>query len=116
VGQIFTAVSFVISMAAYSLYLARVMQLCAGKKLHRQNRLLLASKGAAAASLLLWSLALWTAAKGREEGLWPALKFWWLPLGPWLLLILVEHVLAMLASSSEDLAALQSRMYNFKSA
>lgn len=112
-GQIFSAVSFVASMVAYGLYLARVLQL---KKLHGQNRLLLASKGAASAALLLWSLALWTAAKGREEGLWPALKFWWLPLGPWLLLILVEHVLAMFSSSSEDLAALQSRMYNFKSA
>jgi cytochrome bd-type quinol oxidase subunit 2 len=116
VGQSFATVSFVASTAAYSIYLARVWQLCAGKKLYRQSRLLLASKGAAAASLLFWSVALWTAAKGRDEGYWPALKFWWLPLGPFLLLIIVEHVLAMLASSSKDLASLKSRMYDFKSA
>lgn len=113
-GQFLAAVSFLTSTAAYGTFLARVWQL--GRARKRRSRLLLASKAAAATAFLLWTLTLWKAAEGRGEGFAPALKFWWLPCGPSLLLVVLERVWAMVSSSDNDLEALKSQMYNFKSA
>ncbi len=113
-GRLLTFTGLATSVAAYSTYLARVRQLGAGQR--PQARLLTASKCAAAFTLGLWSLALWRAADGRGEGFKPALKFWWLPLGPSLLLALLEYTWAMFVSNAKDLETLKSHMYNFKSA
>ena len=112
-GYTLTAVSFLASTAAYGVYLTRIWQLSTGTQ---QSRMLLASKIVAAASFVLWSLALWKAAEGSGAGVGPALKFWWLPFGPLLLMTVLEHVWGMVAGGSKDVDALRSQMYNFKSA
>lgn len=114
-GLSLTAIGFLTSTGAYATYLARIWQVCTRGKV-QSGRLLTLSTGAAATTFLLWTLALWRAADGRGEGFGPALKFWWLPLGPSLLVLLLEQVWAMFAGSSKDLEALKSSMYNFKSA
>lgn len=106
------AASYAVSTAAYAL---NFRQLLLRQIQYRHSSKAAALLGAILASVL-WTITLSMAVQLRQEGWKPALKFWWLPLGPLALVGLVEYTFRMFTSSRADIRKLRTKMYSCKTA